>query len=99
GVRTGMQEGGMGAMVEGLADPYVRARIRQKLAEVGFNNFGRIDSWADIRIAISPRGAAEPGKTIDSIARERQIDPLDAVCDIIIGDKGGTRIVVRAMAE
>jgi N-acyl-D-amino-acid deacylase len=89
----------MSATLERLADPYVRSRIRQKIAEVGFNNFGQIDSWADIRIAISPRGAAEPGRTIEEIARERRCDPLDAVCDVIIADKGATRIVVRSMSE
>ena len=86
-------------MLERLADPYVRSRIRQKIAEVGFNNFGQIESWADIRIAISPHGAAEPGRTIEEIARERRCDPLDAVCDVIIADKGATRIVVRSMSE
>ena len=33
------------------------------------------------------------------IARERRCDPLDAVCDVIIADKGATRIVVRSMSE
>ena len=96
---TWLQEGGVPAMLERLADPYVRSRIRQKIAEVGFNNFGQIESWADIRIAISPHGAAEAGRTIEEIARERRRDPLDAVCDIIIADKGATRIVVRSMSE
>ena len=96
---TWLHEGGIPAMLERLADPYVRSRIRQKIAEVGFNNFGQIESWADIRIAISPHGAAEPGRTIEEIARERRCDPLDAVCDVIIADKGATRIVVRSMSE
>lgn len=96
---TWLQEGGMAAMLERLADPYVRSRIRQKIAEVGFNNFGHIESWADIRVAISPHDAADPGRTIEEIARERRCDPLDAVCDIIIADKGATRIVVRSMSE
>jgi N-acyl-D-amino-acid deacylase len=96
---TWLQEGGVPAMLERLADPYVRSRIRQKIAEVGFNNFGQIESWADIRIAISPLGAAEPGRTIEEIARARRLDPLDAVCEVIIADKGATRIVVRSMSE
>jgi N-acyl-D-amino-acid deacylase len=96
---TWLQEGGVPAMLERLADPYVRARIRQKIAEVGLNNFGKIDSWADIRIAISPQGGAEPGRTIEEIARERGRDPLDTVCDIVIADGGATRIVVRSMSE
>ncbi|MGE0725155.1 MAG: amidohydrolase family protein [Alphaproteobacteria bacterium] len=94
---TWTQEGGLEAMLARLADPYVRARIRQKLAEVGFNNFGQVESWADIRIAISP--TAEAGRTIEQIARERGCDPLDAVCDIIVADKGATRIIVRSMSE
>jgi N-acyl-D-amino-acid deacylase len=96
---TWLQEGGMPAMLARLADPYTRSRIRQKLAEVGFNNFGQIESWADIRIAISPHGAAEPGQTIAEIAQIRGCDPLDAVCDVIIADKGSTRIVIRSMSE
>src|SRR3954468_6047454 len=40
-------EGGMEPMLTRSADPYIRARIRQKLAELGFTNFGRLESWAD----------------------------------------------------
>ena len=92
-----IHEGGMDAMLARLADPYTRARIRQKLAEIGFTNFGRLESWADIRIANSP--TAEAGKTIDDLARERGQDPLDAACDLIIADRGATRILVRSMSE
>ena len=69
-------------------------RIRRKIVEVGFNNFGQIESWADIPIAISLGGAAEPGRTIEEIARERRRHPLGAVFDVIIADRGATRIVV-----
>jgi N-acyl-D-amino-acid deacylase len=96
---TWLQEGGMDRMLARLADPYSRSRVRQKIAEVGFNNFGRLESWDDIRIAISPHGAAEPGQTITEIARARNCDELDAVFDIIIADKGATRILVRCMSE
>ena len=51
----------MDAMLARLAEPYTRARIRQKLVESGFTNFGRLQSWADIRIANSP--TAEAGNT------------------------------------
>jgi N-acyl-D-amino-acid deacylase len=92
-----IHEGGMEAMLTRLVDPYTRARIRQKLAEAGFTNFGRLESWADIRIANSP--TAEAGKTIDDLARERGQDPLDVACDLIIADRGATRILVRSMSE
>src|SRR3954454_20053276 len=92
-----IHEGGMDAMLARLAEPYTRARIRQKLAEIGFTNFGRLESWADIRIANSPTAPA--GKTIEDLARERGRDPLDIACDLIIADRGATRILVRSMSE
>jgi len=60
-------------------------------------NFGRLESWADIRIANSP--TAQAGKTIDELERERGQDPLDVACDVIIADRGATRILVRSMSE
>ena len=96
---TWLQEGGVEAMLKRLEEPYERSRIRQKIAEVGFNNFGRLESWDDIRIAISPHGAAEPGQTITDIARKQNCDEFDALFDIIIADKGATRILVRCMSE
>ena len=93
-----LQEGGIDAMLVRLTDPQVRSRVRQKIAEVGFNNFGHIESWDDIRIANS-LGAAEPGRTIAEIAAARDCDPLEAVFDIIVEDRGGTRILVRSMSE
>ncbi|GEP53950.1 hypothetical protein [Reyranella soli] len=32
-------------------------------------------------------------------SRERRCDLLDAICDVIIADKGPTRVVVRSMLE
>ena len=93
-----LQEGGIDAMLARLANPEIRSRVRQKIAEVGFNNFGHIESWDDIRIANSP-GAVRPGMTIAEIAAERDCDPLEAVFDIVVEDRGGTRILVRSMSE
>jgi hypothetical protein len=72
----------MEAMVARLVEPYTRARIKQKLVEVGFTNFGRLRSCDDIRIANSTTAPA--GKKIETLAREREHDPLDVACDIII---------------
>src|SRR5205823_13347502 len=51
----------------------------------------------DIRIANSP--TAEPGRTINELAHERGQDPLDVACDVIIADRGATRLLVRSMSE
>jgi N-acyl-D-amino-acid deacylase len=93
-----VQEGGMEAMLQRLAQRDVRERIRVEIAEHGLNNFGRIASWDAVRIAIS-RQSEFAGRTIGDIARARVADPLDTVCDYLIADRGHTRIVVTSMSE
>src|SRR5262245_47661162 len=94
-----VQEGGMDAMLQRLGESAVRERMRAEIAAHGLNNFGRIPSWDAVRIAISPHQSEFAGRTIGDIARERGVDPLDAVCDYLIADRGHTRIVVESMSE
>src|SRR5439155_1004292 len=75
------QEGGVSAMLERLAHPAIRERIRHDLARDGLNNFGRIPSWDVVRIAGSPSHPADAGLNFGALARRRGIDPLDAVFD------------------
>jgi N-acyl-D-aspartate/D-glutamate deacylase len=89
----------MEAMLKRLKEPSTRARIRAEIAAQGLNNFGRIPSWDAVRVAISPHQPEYAGQTIGDIARRRACDPLDAVCDYIIADRGHTRILVTSMAE
>jgi N-acyl-D-aspartate/D-glutamate deacylase len=96
---TWVQEGSMGSMLQRLSQPEVRARIRTEVAAQGLNNFGRIPAWDAVRIAISPHQPEYAGQTIDDIARARACDPVDAVCDYLIADRGHTRILVTSMAE
>jgi N-acyl-D-aspartate/D-glutamate deacylase len=96
---TWVQEGSMEAMLQRLSQPAMRARLREEIAAQGLNNFGRIRSWDDVRIAISPYQPEYAGRTIGDIARHRACDPLDAVCDYLIADRGHTRILVTSMAE
>jgi N-acyl-D-aspartate/D-glutamate deacylase len=86
-------------MLERLAHPAIRERIRHDLARDGLNNFGRIPSWDVVRIAGSPSHPADAGLDFGALARRRGIDPLDAVCDVIVADRGHTRILIRSMAE
>lgn len=96
---TWVQEGSMEAMLQRLSQPAMRARLRHEIAAQGLNNFGRIPSWDAVRIAISPQQPEYAGRTIGDIARSRACDPLDAVCDYLIADRGHTRILVTSMAE
>ena len=77
----------------------MRTRIRADIARDGLTNFGRIPSWDAVRVAVSPQVPEYAGRTVGAIARERGRDPLDAVCDHLIADRGHTRILVTSMAE
>ncbi|HEY3189922.1 MAG TPA: amidohydrolase family protein, partial [Solirubrobacteraceae bacterium] len=94
-----VQEGGLPAMVERLAQPAIRARVRDDVARSGLNNFGAIPSWDAVRIAVSPTLPDEAGQTIGALARRRGADPLDVVCDLVVADRGATRILITSMAE
>jgi N-acyl-D-aspartate/D-glutamate deacylase len=96
---TWVQAGGMDAMLQRLAEPATRRRIREDIAAQGLNNFGRIPSWDNVRVAISPHQPAYAGRTIGDIARSSGSDPIDAVCDYLIADRGHTRVLITSMAE
>ncbi|MGH7345445.1 MAG: N-acyl-D-amino-acid deacylase family protein [Candidatus Rokuibacteriota bacterium] len=92
-------EGGIPAMLERLGRAEVRARIRADLAREGLTNFGRIPSWDVVRVAFAPHQPQEAGRTLGEIARRRRVDPLDAVCDFLVADRGATRILITSMSD
>jgi N-acyl-D-amino-acid deacylase len=94
-----VMEGGIPAMLDRLGRREVRARARDEINRRGLTNFGRIPSWDAVRIAVSPSLPDEAGRTLGDLARGRAIDPLDAVCDVILADRGATRILVTSMSE
>jgi N-acyl-D-aspartate/D-glutamate deacylase len=94
-----VMDGGIPAMLERLGRADVRARIRADIARDGLNNFGRIPSWDVVRVAVSPHLPEHAGRTLGDIARRRGVEPLDAVCDYVIADRGETRILVASMSD
>ena len=92
-------EGGIPAMLERLGRAEARTRIRADIARHGLTNFGRIPSWDVVRVAISPHQPRDAGRTLGEIARRRRVDPLDAVCDFLLADRGATRILITSMSE
>jgi N-acyl-D-amino-acid deacylase len=94
-----IQEGGIERMLRRLGDPAARDDIRAEVAARGLNAFGRIASWDAVRISTSPALSSEIGHTIADAARRRHCDPVDALCAILIADRGATRGFVAAMEE
>ena len=52
-----------------------------------------------MQISISPNLPQHAGKTIAAIATERGADPIDALCDYLVDDKGATRVLVTSISE
>ncbi len=94
-----VQAGGVEAMLARLVDPATRGRIRDDIAQHGLNNWGKIPSWGAVTISISPHLPHCAGKTIAALASERGCDPIDALCDYLIADRGATRVLVAAISE
>ncbi len=94
-----VQGGGVDAMIARLQLPETRRRIGEDIARDGLNNWGRLKSWDDVRISITPNLPQFAGRTIQSLATERSQDPIDTVCDYLIQDKAATRVLVTGMSE
>ena len=94
-----VMEGGIPAMLERLRVRDVRTRIRDEVARSGLTNFGRIPSWDVVRVAISPQMPENAGRTLGDIARSRGVDPMDAVADYVVNDRGETRILITSMTD
>ena len=94
-----VMEGGIPAMLERLRVRDVRTRIRAEIARSGLTNFGRIPSWDVVRVAISPQMPESAGRSLGDIARSRGVDPIDAVADYVVADRGETRILITSMTD
>jgi N-acyl-D-amino-acid deacylase len=94
-----IMEHGIPAMLERLRVRDVRTRIRDEVARHGLTNFGRIPSWDLVRVAISPHLPENAGRTLGDIARRRALDPIDAVADYLVADRGETRILITSMTD
>jgi N-acyl-D-aspartate/D-glutamate deacylase len=94
-----VQAGGADAMLARLAAPETRARIRADIARDGLNNWGRLPSWDNVQISISPHLPQHAGRTIAQLGAARGADPIDTLCDFLVDDKGATRVLVTSIAE
>jgi N-acyl-D-aspartate/D-glutamate deacylase len=80
------QAGGAAALAERFADPDTRARIRAEMRD----NLAR-RGGAD-RIQFTGGGPGMEGRTLQDLAGEQGIDPVDVAIELITGDGGGSII-------
>ena len=82
-----MQAGGVGPPRERLADRAVRARVRAEAAARG-RLFAGDRSWDEVRLGYfaRPENAEWEGRTLGEYLAATGLDPIDAICDLLIAE-------------
>jgi dihydroorotase/N-acyl-D-amino-acid deacylase len=95
-----VREGGREKLVARLQDPVTRARAKADFLKAD------TDDWSQagparvlITRVMEPTLRAFEGKTLEQIAQERGRDPVDALLDLVLADRGQTTRVTFAMSE
>ena len=97
-------EGGTAKMLERLRDPATRERLKREISTdsreweniyLGSGGAGGVL----IGSVISPDLEWALGKRISEIAEEQKKDPLDAIFDLLLADKGQTGAIYFMMSE
>jgi dihydroorotase/N-acyl-D-amino-acid deacylase len=93
-----VREGGADRLVARLGDPATRARARQDFLK---DNPDWPEGAARILITsvLNPALKKYEGKTIGDVARLEGKDPLDALMDVVVADRGNTGRVSFGMSE
>ena len=92
-------DGGVDAMCDRLGDSAVRARIRDEIGGARTGLMGRGLAWEDIMMAYSPSAPDVQGRRLSEIAAARGTDPLTAVMDLIVADRGKNGVILFQLDE
>jgi N-acyl-D-amino-acid deacylase len=94
---------GPAAMRDRLDDPAVRERIATEIAEwrLGdWENPAARTGWENIVITnLSSRNEAVEGRSVADLAEERDVGPVDVVCDLLIDEGLGVSMLLHSMSE
>jgi dihydroorotase/N-acyl-D-amino-acid deacylase len=97
-------DGGTARLLERLRDPEARRRIRKDMTspDAGWDNSWQKISGPEavlIGAVQNPGLRRLQGKTLAEVAQTRAADPIDALLDLLIEDKGYTSVAVFGMSE
>src|SRR2546422_3426707 len=93
-------EGGVEAMLERLAKPEGRARIRLELEApvTGQSLLDRV-GWENIMLASCPQRKDADGNRVSEAGAERGMDPLDAALELIVDEAGRGYMILFQLDE
>jgi N-acyl-D-amino-acid deacylase len=87
-------DGGLNKLLERLRDPAVRQRIKTEMSATGERTWENLylDSGGapgvTVASVVNPELKQYTGKTVAEIAQAQKKDPLDALMDFVLADKG-----------
>jgi len=87
-------DGGMSKLLERLHDPAVRQRIKTEMSSTGERTWENLyldsggASGVMVASVVNPELKQYTGKTVAEIAVAQKKDPLDALMDLVLADKG-----------
>jgi N-acyl-D-amino-acid deacylase len=87
-----------------LRDDDARERMRRDIEEWridGWNNNAGAIGWENVEVTDVDEGPNRPyeGMRVDGIAAERDVHPVDAVCDLLVEEEMDVNMFVHAMTE
>ena len=90
--------------LEQLTDDDSRERIRRDIEEWridGWENIGALTGWDQVVIANVETDENEhvEGMSVADVAAERQTDPVDAVCDLLVEEELGVSMTLHMLDE
>ena len=93
-----LEGGGIGAMLTRLKDPETRKKIKFEMRQHAERDQTQ---WSDVFISSVPgeKNAWVKGKNIEEIARKLSKDPIDAIIDLLIEEKGNVSEIAFGMCE
>jgi len=87
-----------------LADPAARERIRKDMIEwriQGWENVGALAGWDNLAVTnlASEDYGAEDGRSLATIAADREMHPVETLCDLLLAEDLEAAVVVHSMDE
>ncbi len=95
-----VREGGAERMVARLTEPATRARARADFLKQPENaDWPAGAARILVTSVLNPELKSYEGLTLEQIAKERGADPVDALLDVVVADRGNTARVTFGMSE
>ena len=92
-------EGGVSAMLERLNSAEMRDRIRTDMERPGGHSIMDRMGWENVMIAWCPKRKDAEGKRISQIATDRNLEPIDAVFELLRDAQGVASMILFQLDE